>query len=376
MDRLVPWMMLKAAPGIGCLLAKRLLERFGSPEGVFAATDRELLAVEGISVKLLKALRSVRVTDAILREIDRARRSGIRLMALFDPDYPALLREIPDPPLLLYCKGDPQRLEPAVAVVGSRMATDYGMMTTRTIACDLAGCGVVIVSGGARGIDTAAHEGALMGGGRTAAVLGSGLERIYPAENRRLFDRIVEKGCVFSEFSLDAEPDAFHFPMRNRIISGLCLGTLVVEASRHSGSLITARLALEQNREVFAVPGNIHSFKSTGTHTLIKSGAKLVEYVGDILEELQIEASAPAAGGLKPPSRRDPPPAVDLDPDESTVAAHLSFEPMLIDELVRKSRLPVGRLTSVLTRLELKGICRKTLGNQYVRLRSDQGTPS
>lgn len=373
MDRLISWMLLKEIPGIGCLLAKRLLERFGSPEGIFAAPDRELLAIDGISSKLLAALRSIRVSDDMYREIDRCRKLGIRMIPLFDPDYPALLREIPDPPVILYCKGNPQRLFPAVAVVGSRNATSYGVTTTQRMASDLVRYGVVIVSGLARGIDTAAHEGALMGGGRTVAVLGSGLERIYPAENRRLFDRIVEQGCVFSEFSLDAEPDAFHFPMRNRIISGLCLGTLVVEASRHSGSLITARLALEQNREVFAVPGNIHSFKSTGTHTLIKSGAKLVEYVGDILEELQIDGAACTGSG---PERPDTAPPVDLDPDETTVAAHLSVYPMVMDELVRRTKLPVGRLASILIRLELKGICRKTLGNQYVLLRSDQGTLS
>jgi len=373
MDRLIPWMLLKEVPGIGCLLAKRLLERFGSPEGIFAATDRELLAVEGISSKLLESLRRVRVTDVLRREIDRARKLEIRLMPLSDPDYPALLREIPDPPLILYCKGNPKNLAPAVAVVGSRNATSYGVTTTRSMAVDLVRCGVVIVSGLARGIDTAAHEGALMGGGRTAAVLGSGLERIYPAENRRLFDRIVEQGCVLSEFCLDAEPDAFHFPMRNRIISGLCLGTLVVEASKHSGSLITARLALEQNREVFAVPGNIHSFKSTGTHTLIKSGAKLVEHVGDILEELRI--GVPPASGYGAAWPIDGPPA-DLDPEEAHVAAHLSVYPMVMDELVRRTKLSAGKLAAVLMRLELKGVCRKVPGNQYALCPSEQGTIS
>ncbi len=374
MDRLIPWMLLKEVPGIGCLLAKRLLERFGSPEGIFAATDRELLAIDGISSKLLEALRSVRVTDDMRREIDRTRELGVRIIPLSDPDYPSLLREIPDPPLLLYCKGNSKNLAPAVAVVGSRNATFYGLTTTRRIAADLVRCGVVIVSGLARGIDTAAHEGALMGGGRTAAVLGSGLERIYPAENQRLFDRIVEQeGCVFSEFCLDAEPDAFHFPMRNRIISGLCLGTLVVEASKHSGSLITARLALEQNREVFAVPGNIHSFKSTGTHTLIKSGAKLVEHVGDILEELRLDVTAVTGSG----SGRlfDDPPA-DLDPEETTVAAHLSVYPMVMDEIVRRTKLSAGKLAAVLMRLELKGVCRKIPGNQYALCRSEQGTLS
>lgn len=372
MQRFLPWLLLKSVPGIGCLLAKRLIDRFGSPEGIFSADDRLLQTVDGITPRVIEGIRNARECPDMYRELERASERGVRILVLTDPEYPPLLREIADPPIYLYCLGNPGAISPAVAVVGSRHATSYGVTITHRMASDLARHGITIVSGLARGIDTAAHEGALMGQGRTAAVLGSGLNRVYPAENQRLFDRIIEQGCVFSEFPLDAGPDAFHFPMRNRIISGLCLGTLVVEASKNSGSLITARLALEQNRDVFAVPGNIQSFKSTGTHTLIKSGAKLVEHVGDILEELQLEA---LGIGRSPPAASFEPP-VELGADERLVVDHLSVYPMQMDEIVRKTRMPSGKLAAVLLRLELKGLCRKNPGNQYALCRAEQGNLS
>jgi DNA processing protein len=219
-------------------------------------------------------------------EIERALRQGCRLVTLTDPDFPLLLREIPDPPPFLYVRGDLAGCPRPIAVVGSRNATAYGVETTHRICKDLAGLGFTVVSGMALGIDAAAHEGALSGQGRTVAVLGSGLDNIYPPQHRRLAERIAGSGAVISEFPLQAGPEAHHFPVRNRIISGMSLGTVVVEATKDSGSLITARLAAEQNREVFAVTGSIQSFKSMGTHTLIKEGATLVENVQDIVAEL------------------------------------------------------------------------------------------
>ncbi len=235
---------------------------------------------------------------------------------------------------------------------------------TENLCRDLAVLGHTIISGMARGIDTAAHVGALKGNGRTVAVLGSGLEKIYPAENRKLFHRIAENGAVISEFALQAEPDPHHFPQRNRIISGMAWGTVVVEASRKSGSLITARMAAEQNREVFAVPGSIKSFKSTGTHTLIKQGAKLVEHAQDILEELP-----PGRGSLqsKHVNQKPAEPAEKpvLSPDEAEVLAVLEPYPVHIDDLVRRLTIDAGRLAGLLLQLELKGLIQQSPGKLF-----------
>ncbi len=248
------------------------------------------------------------------------------------PDYPALLLEIPDPPPYLYVYGCISSTQQNISIVGSRNATQYGLETTQRLGRDLASLGLTIVSGMARGIDTAAHEGALMAHGKTIAVLGSGFDKIYPRENEKLFHRIAETGAVISEFPLNAEPEAHHFPMRNRVISGLSLGTVVVEATLRSGSLITARLAAEQNREVFAVPGSVNSFKSTGTHTLIKQGAKLVEQAGDIMDEISqwIDPSVPEDSSLLD-GNTVPKPA--LSPVETSVLHALDHYPLLIDDL-------------------------------------------
>jgi DNA processing protein len=265
----------------------------------------------------------------------------------------------------LFVAGTLDPLENLLAVVGSRNATAYGVTTTRRLCNDLAGKGMGIISGMARGIDTAAHEGALMGKGRTIAVLGSGLEQIYPAENRDLFHKIAENGAVITEFPLNALPEAHHFPQRNRIISGMSLGTLVVEATRKSGSLITARLAVEQNREVFAIPGSIHSFKSAGTHILIKQGAKLVENVQDILDELNLQRRNSGHGGhgsRKSEVVRSLPPLSEM---EAVVFSALSSYPVHSDELVRKLSLTSGKLMGTLLQLEVKGLVQQTAGNHF-----------
>lgn len=359
------WFKLKNVPGIGNLLFKRLIERFTSPEQVFAASREDLLRTEGITPRLVSSLRQAVLSEESMNDMELAERKGYQIICLTDPLYPPLLREIPDPPPLLYLSGilDPQ--EPLLAVVGSRNATSYGISTTRRLCADLVGKGLSIVSGMARGIDTAAHEGALMGRGRTIAVLGSGLERIYPAENENLFHRICENGAVISEFPLNAAPDAHRFPMRNRIISGMSLGTLVVEATRNSGSLITARFAVEQNREVFAIPGSIHSFKSAGSHILIKQGAKLVEHAQDILDELGLD-SRPSSTKYRVSSKQvQTALPSSLNDDEKKVIEVLSLYPVHSDELVRKLDIASGKLMAVLLQLEIKGWVQHSEGNYF-----------
>lgn len=366
-DEMLAWFHLKSVPGVGNHLFKRLLDRFGSPQAALRASPEELAAVEGVTRRVVDALRAHPAPPDAAAEIDAARRRGYRLVTLCDPGYPPLLREIPDPPPLLYVNGDLAGGARCVAVVGSRNATAYGRDAARQLCAELARLNFTVVSGMALGIDTAAHEGALSGRGRTVAVLGSGLNQIYPAENRRLAERIAASGAVISEFALDSGPDAHHFPVRNRIISGMCAGTVVVEATRHSGSLITARLAAEQNREVFAVPGSVQSFKSMGTHTLIKQGAKLVENAQDIVSELGQFLTAPEADGGAPapdgPARAAA--RCGLTDEEARVLRALGPYPLHIDELVRRLAAAAGTLSAVLLQLELKGAVRQLPGKLF-----------
>jgi DNA processing protein len=299
--------------------------------------------------------------DAELEGVDR---KGFHIVTLTDSNYPELLRRIPDPPPFLYVSGILNKSPVNIAMVGSRNATGYGLSTTQRLSTSLAARGVTIISGMARGIDTAAHRGALAGGGKTIAVLGSGLANIYPAENKKLFQQISEHGAVVSEFPLFTKPEAHHFPMRNRIISGMSLGTVVVEATKKSGSLITARLAAEQNREVFAVPGSIQSFKSTGTHTLIKQGAKLVENAQDIIEEI-----APMIQYTETPDAISPDANDDklatLTKDERLVYDALGPYPVHIDHLARSISVKAGTLLSILLKLELDGLVEQSPGKFF-----------
>ncbi len=363
MDHILPWFTLKSVPGIGDLLFKRLIDRFNSPESIFGATRDELLEVEGITPRLVAAIKQRKIPDPVKKEFDRVLQKGYRIVTMADSDYPPLLLQIPDPPPFLYVFGRLDGSIKNVAVVGSRNATSYGRSTTRRLCRDLARLKITVVSGMALGIDSAAHEGALMGKGATIAVLGSGLENIYPAENRKLFYQIAETGAVVSEFSLATEPNAHNFPRRNRIISGMSLGTVVVEATRRSGSLITARLAAEQNREVFAVPGSIQSFKSTGTHTLIKQGAKLVEHAQDIMEEFSFIMEPPV--GTDIPPEKTPEKISGLSLEESKVFEALGPYPVHIDDLARKLAMESGRLSSVLLQLELKNIVQQSPGKFF-----------
>ena len=287
------------------------------------------------------------------------------LVALGDDDYPAMLAEIPGPPKQLYVLGDIDALHlPALAIVGSRNPTQGGVRNAHDFARHLAGQGFTIVSGMAQGIDAAAHEGALDGGGKTVAFLGTGIDRVYPAVNRDLAHRIARQGALVSEYPLGAPPERWHFPERNRLISGLGLGTLVVEAARRSGSLITARLAGEQGREIFALPGSIHNPLSRGCHELIRQGAKLVETAGDILAELR-----PLAGHLRETTEDTAPgPGFpDADDDYNELRKVLSHDPATINELEQQSGLTIDQLSSMLLILELHGEVESLSGGRYVK---------
>jgi DNA processing protein len=365
-------------PGVGPRAAARLLERFGSAEGVFGALRSEL---ERLRLRP-EAVESIALRDrheAAALELERLREiNGADVLALDDGAYPALLREIPDPPVTLYVRGSWREcLEaPCVGVVGSRRCSTYGQNVSLMLARDLASRGVTVVSGLARGIDAAAHRGALEAGGRTVAVLGTGIDEVYPRDHRKLADEILERGgALVTQFPLGAPPVAENFPYRNRIISGLSLGIVVVEAAENSGSLITARLAMEQNREVFAVPGNITSRNSFGTNFLIKgAGAKLVQQWQDIAAEFPPELAAallpPETKGKRAGGRRDETAALpsDLSEAERGVLRLISpDEPAQIDELAEASGLAVSELSAVLLGLEMRELIRQLPGKSFVR---------
>ena len=335
-DNLLSWLALKSVAGIGNRLFKRLIDHFGSPRSVLNASAAQLQQVQGITARLAAAIAAQQANDQMRREIDRAQKAAVRIVTLKDPEYPALLLEIPDPPPLLYLKGSLQKEAGCIAVVGSRNATSYGLRVARQLSAELAGGGITVVSG---------------------------LARVYPAANRKLFDRIACEGAVISEFEMAADPEPHHFPIRNRIISGISLGTVVVEAGRKSGSLITARLAAEQNREVFAVPGSIRSFKSTGSHALIKQGAKLIENAADILDEIRHRLIYPAAESTADEARQAP--SCNLDPDEQRVIDALGPYPLHIDDLTRLVGMPPGRIASALLQLELKGLVQQSAGKCF-----------
>jgi DNA processing protein len=362
-DNILPWFALKSTPGIGDLLFKRLIDRFNSPEVVFRATQEDLVDVEGITPRLAASIKQHKIGDSVKKDLDLVVQKGYKIVTLTDNEYPPLLLQIPDPPPFLYVFGRLDGSVRNIAVVGSRNATRYGISTTRRLCHDLVKLEMTITSGMAVGIDSAAHEGALMGKGNTIAVLGSGLERVYPEQNRKLFHQIAENGAVISEFPLKTEPDAHNFPKRNRIISGMSLGTVVVEATKRSGSLITARLAAEQNRDVFAVPGSIQSFKSTGTHTLIKQGAKLVEHARDIMEELEYLIKTPVENDK--PADNITEKISPLSPDERVVFESLEPYPVHIDDIARKLFMEAGKLSSILLLLELKGIAQQSPGKFF-----------
>ena len=362
MIKLLPWFELKRVPGIGNHLYKRLIDIFKSPENVFSASKDKLISINGVSPKLAEAINRHKPSNNTSAGLKRVKDEGYQIITLADADYPPLLKEIPDPPPMLYVYG---KVEPDIAnlaVVGSREATDYGKTAAKRLCRALADLGIAIVSGMAVGIDTAAHQGALDENGKTIAVLGCGIDRIYPSQNKKLYHKIAQNGAVITEFDLGSKPDPHHFPMRNRIISGMSLGTVVVEAASKSGSLITARLAAEQNREVFAVPGNINSKKSAGTHALIKQGAKLVHHIDDILEEFSYILKF--NGQTEKPKNKETQDK-KLSEEEYSVIKNLGPYPLHIDDITRKTSLSPARLSGILLQLELSGIIQQTPGKYF-----------
>ena len=363
------WLTLHLAPSLGSTSCRKLVKYFGSPERVLSASASQLRAAASrVRQKAIAALcgsGKEELAVAARQELQRAAELGIEIISIDEPRYPALLKNIHDPPNVLYVLGKPEVLDcRAIAMVGSRAATHYGRSVAGQLAEGLARQGFTIISGLALGIDTESHKGALAAGGRTIAVLGCGLDVIYPPSNHLLYKQIIESGAVVSEYPLGTEPDNFRFPARNRIISGLSLGVVVVEATKRSGSLITANHALEQGREIFAVPGRIDSVKSTGSHALLQEGAKLVLNINDITEELAPAMQTQLGGGLS--RTAEVPSSVEgLSPEEEKIYGFLDVYPSSIDEIVRQSGFTPQKASELLLLLELKGVIESLPGKSY-----------
>lgn len=372
---LADWIALNMVRGIGPRTANQLLNCFGSPAQVFAAS-RLSLEKEGVKPETIQELQDSSILDKANAEIERLEKLGAEVITLEDDDYPELLREIHDPPIALYVRGDlTQACErPCLAVVGSRRCSTYGVNVAESLSRDLAAHGLTIVSGLARGIDAAGHRGALEANGLTVAVVGTGLETTYPKEHKKLEEQIIAHGAVISEFPLGTPPLPQNFPYRNRILSGLCFGVLIVEASEHSGSLITARLAYEQGREVFAVPGNITSQTSFGPNFLIKDGAKLVQIWRDVVEELPREIKERLLGVERPASSTSQAKvqpifeSVELSETERKVLDILSADvPAHVDQLLISSEMSSPELMSALLGLEMKDRIRQLPGKSFIK---------
>jgi DNA processing protein len=367
-----PWLALRAVPGLGEAGVRRLIEAFGSPQAARAASAQELVARGGIAGPVADAVKrgpDRETARQIDRELTRLETLRLSVVTFLDPLYPARLRAIHDPPPVLYVSGRLAGADRhAVAVVGSRQPSAAGRIITERFGRELAAAGFTVVSGMARGIDAAAHRGALSASGRTIAVLGCGADQTYPPEHAALREAIEADGAVLSELPLGTPPHSGNFPKRNRIISGMSLGVVVTEAGIPSGSLITARLALEQGREVFAVPGAVGVETSRGPHSLIKQGAKLVETVEDIIEELlpqldvpfreHLVARAPAQSGAKPA----------LSAEEAAIYALFPHDAIHIDDLIVRSGRRPGDMSGLLLSMELKGLIRQLPGHSYIRI--------
>ena len=362
---------LSLVSGVGPQRLRALLAAFETPKSIFQASRSALTQVDGVGDQTAEAILTFDDGAAVDREMERADDLGAALVSPWDDRFPDRLREIYDPPAYLWMRGTlPATPAPMVTIVGTRRCTDYGRSQAHHFAAELARRGFTIVSGLAYGVDAAAHKGALDAGGRTLAVLGSGVGRIYPQKHTALAERITKNGAVLSEYGLDADPDAPHFPERNRILSGLALGTLVVESYAEGGALITARLALEQNREVFAVPGAITKDSSRGTNRLIQKGhAKLVMDVDDLLAELPErtveDAEAVDAETVAPESRPDP--AEELSGEAAQIYEALSDTPVHVDALCEETGLDPSTALRVLLELEFKGLVRQLAGKQFRR---------
>ncbi len=362
------WIALRLVRGVGNVTYRQLLDRFVSPREILR-TSPAILTEAGISARIAQEITAFDQWKEVEAELEQLARLNACLVTQTDAEYPERLRQIHDPPPFLYTRGRfTSQDDLAIAIVGARTASPYGRKMAQELAHELAGCGVCVVSGLARGIDSEAHQAVLEAGGRTIAVLGSGLDVVYPREHIALAEQIAESGAVVSEFSFGSQPEAGNFPYRNRVISGISLGTVVVEATEKSGSLITAQCALDQNREVFAVPGPVTASRSRGPHRLIKDGAKLVESIDDILSEI-----APALARTDRAEKNETSvPVVPLEPDEERLFQLFPEEAVHVDTLITGSGLEPARVLEVLLGLELKGIVTQLPGMYFTATRGNQ----
>ena len=367
-DVLKYWIALKSIPGIGNVNFPALVDKFGSMPAIFAATVSLLKETPGISKEIAIAITSFKDWDKVKKELDLIDKNKINIITYQDERYPQKLLNIYGRPPYIYVRGNLNKDDINIAIVGSRQASTYGRYTTERISRELAYRGITVVSGMARGIDSAAHRGAIAAHGKTIAILGSGLDVIYPPENKKLYENIIESGAVISEFPLGTPPRSTNFPARNRIISGMSYGVVIVEAGEKSGSLITARLALDQGREVFAVPGSIDAAGSRGTNKLIKQGAKLIENIDDILEEIlpQIEQTT----ALKPPFSADFEDMANKNVETLNEVDQIIFDFITksrihIDDLISSTGLSSAEILGALTTMELKGIIQQHPGKFF-----------
>jgi len=368
MDAREALVALNLVEHVGPVRVRQLLEHFGDAPAILRASKSQLLQVRGIGEDTAEAIANWEKRVDLAGELQRIRDFGCQVLTQADLEYPPLLREIYDPPVVLYVKGQlTEKDRNAVAMVGSRTVTHYGLEVARKLGYQLAYVGVTVVSGGARGIDTASHQGALAAKGRTVAVLGTGINLVVPPENQELFERIAASGAVITQFPFNRQADRQSFPIRNRIVAGMTLGTVVVEANLTSGALITSNFATEYGRQVFAVPGRIDSPRSKGCHDLIKKGAKLCEGAEDILSEFEY---------LFPVSNRPPSagetgvlPALTLSENEQKVYDALSEEELSTDDVIRRSGLPSSAVSVALLSLEMKRVVKQLPGKLFVRNR-------
>jgi len=357
------YLALNFLPDIGPVIARRLISVFGNPENIFQASKGELKKVEGLGENRISSIVNFKQWAVIQKELDNTIKNGARLIAINDKVYPEGLKRIPDAPLILYVKGEIKKEDKyAIAIVGSRAPTNYGLQIAEKMGHKIASYGLTVVSGMARGIDAASHRGALRAKGKTIAVLGSGIDVPYPPENKGLMNAILSSGAVISEFPLGTKPNKENFPRRNRIISALSLGVVVVEATVDSGSLITVGYAIEQGKEIFAVPGNITSRNSRGTNDLIKKGARLVESAEEIINELMPQIK----GILKEQRLTLEKTLPQMTDDEKLIYNYLGNEPKHIDTIIRETKMPINKALTILLNLELKGVVRQTEGKNFV----------
>jgi DNA processing protein len=358
MDQAKYWVGFQRVPFIGPVRIRRLIDHFGDLEQAWTAQPVDLQGV--LDERAIQSLEKVKRELALDREMEKIERLGITVLTIQDDAYPRLLREIPAPPPVLYLKGeftDADKI--AIAIVGTRRATSYGREMARRIASELAAAGVTVVSGLARGIDAIAHQSALEAGGRTIAVLGSGVNVIYPSEHRQLAERIVEQGALVADYPPDTKPDAVNFPARNRIISGMSLGTLVVEAPTRSGALITCDFAADQGREVFVVPGSALSAASEGTNRLLRDGARAVTCAADLLDDLDLGRRREQVAVQQ---------AFPMSEAERRILSLLTAEPQHIDELITAANLSISEGAALLTQMELQGFVRNLGAQHYARV--------